>query len=753
MSLIDIIRISALQSKAGIKVETTNTDTEILENLVNVDLYTCQKEYIYKKHNLKLIDLFQDCKDSFCESEWNNLLKREIDFSIYDQCDFKYASHYAFYFSNPEEGLRLSKLSRAASINLIGVYKNLDDSDTIWDFSPVELHKAAELEKIRIDNLSSFVKLNKIPYMWELMQFISRYWISLNVSYFESITDDPKQILNRLIRCNIKYKPKKEEMQEFIFGLKRLNCNLDLLNKILKANPKKLPSGVTEIINVAFNERYHLLLESADSRGIEFICHVLLSEKKYKFLDKLQQSKFVQVGHLQSRVMEDKNKMKIFNLNEFTVEDINQIGYSDVNIEIADTKDTKVSPKEFITLNNSKCSQAFRIYDKLEGTIDAKILNFRQLMNAGVTRMQNDVFFERVNKRPFQSWKKDFCFGIQNQTLIKRLSLEPKFDSLVGECRNESELLFVCRNYEMLDADKFLTENMNNFMENDTSCIRLMKILNLPDEFIREHMETIKKFCITGDADIAVTYYDNANDFQKNALLKIVKAELAEEMERFKFYNIEREIEIDNDPKLIEAWKKNIHMTQGKYFGFESYNFHDTMMIGVLPTRTCMNYRDGIYNNCLLANFDSNKKVIYVKRNEEIVGRAIIRLTKYLNKDEANNDKVAFLDISKEQEMMDSSEKCTVYIEKVYTSGVNTEEETIICNLIADMVKAKMQNVNCMVMGCSDYRTAFNSKGTKRVFISHTKNREQYMDSFGGENNASNEARYVNCTAYYDEES
>lgn len=92
------------------------------------------------------------------------------------------------------------------------------------------------------------------------------------------------------------------------------------------------------------------------------------------------------------------------------------------------------------------------------------------------------------------------------------------------------------------------------------------------------------------------------------------------------------------------------------------------------------------------------------------------------------------------------------YVEKLYTSGVNTEEETIICNLIADMVKEKMQNVNCMVMGCSDYRTAFNSQGIKKVFISHTKNREQYMDSFGGENNASNEAKYVRCTAYYDEE-
>mgnify|MGYP006876764963 CR=1 FL=1 len=43
---------------------------------------------------------------------------------------------------------------------------------------------------------------------------------------------------------------------------------------------------------------------------------------------------------------------------------------------------------------------------------------------------------------------------------------------------------------------------------------------------------------------------------------------------------------------------------------------------------TCLSYRDGAYCGCLLACFDSNKKVLYAEQNGEIVGRACIRLTK-----------------------------------------------------------------------------------------------------------------------------
>ena len=61
------------------------------------------------------------------------------------------------------------------------------------------------------------------------------------------------------------------------------------------------------------------------------------------------------------------------------------------------------------------------------------------------------------------------------------------------------------------------------------------------------------------------------------------------------------------------------------------------MILGEYPEKTCLSYRDGGYNKCLLACFDSNKKVLYAKINNKIVARAMVRLTKgSYNKEKGN---------------------------------------------------------------------------------------------------------------------
>lgn len=60
-----------------------------------------------------------------------------------------------------------------------------------------------------------------------------------------------------------------------------------------------------------------------------------------------------------------------------------------------------------------------------------------------------------------------------------------------------------------------------------------------------------------------------------------------------------------------------------------------------------MNYIDGMYRECLLAYFDGNKKIVYAKKNGSIVGRAVIRLTKTVNRVVDQDSVLKFTDVTR----------------------------------------------------------------------------------------------------------
>ena len=420
----------------------------------------------------------------------------------------------------------------------------------------------------------------------------------------------------------------------------------------------------------------------------------------------------------------------------------------------------KTTPKEFIeisTVSNEKL-QYFYLH-LLNGKVDNKLIILRQLKNLEIDFSEyggenwKESFARIARKLEIKNLAKrleKYPIPLESETLLKVLALEEKFEYLIAEAKTEVELLFIFRNKDNLDLTLSLEENIEKYIDVDEDAKNMMTRMNLSEEFLTQYEKTIRNFLLLGNATIVEKYCKGMDVVRINSILKIAKAEMSGQMELLKFHNLEKEIEMNLDIKVLDEWKKNRVIKNKSYFMYETYSFNDTMMIGDKPGHTCMNYSDGQYRSCLLANFDSNKKIIFVKKNGKIVGRAIIRLTKSLKSDEKRDTSLTFLDVDNKEVEQESREKLTIFLERPYFAYLNDSEKDKIVKYFVELVKEKALEMDArfLISSSYDYYTSVAEvkKQNMSIFISHTKNEIQYMDSFSGTNTASDEGGYKSCS-------
>ena len=146
-----------------------------------------------------------------------------------------------------------------------------------------------------------------------------------------------------------------------------------------------------------------------------------------------------------------------------------------------------------------------------------------------------------------------------------------------------------------------------------------------------KYKENIKEFLLNNNAELAYEYYISQNTEQQNAFTLIIKAVIMGEFQKLKYHtdDLEKEIDYKLEGHQIKEWAENNTELNELNYNIKEYDdFYHTMILGEYPKRTCLNYKGGGYNSCLLACFDSNKKILYAKINGKIVARAMVRLTK-----------------------------------------------------------------------------------------------------------------------------
>lgn len=268
------------------------------------------------------------------------------------------------------------------------------------------------------------------------------------------------------------------------------------------------------------------------------------------------------------------------------------------------------------------------------------------------------------------------------------------------------------------------------FIYQDTDSQWLMEMLQMSTD--HPHLDAFRDFCLSGNARIAHRYYQSVDKSeQQENLLLIVKAVLYGKLEEIKYENLSREVGFSVPSEQKAVWKENTSKKNGSLDAVEYIDFWHCMNIGVLPGDTCMNYNSGMYNECLLSTFDANKKILYVKKDGVILGRAILRLTKI--SDHPKNA-LRFEDVEQTDE--DVSEDLVLFLEKSYQNGYSGKQKEAIQRLLIALAKEKARKMDVDLLLADDYTELPEIKHLEKknthVYISSSKNGKQYLDSLGG---------------------
>ena len=279
--------------------------------------------------------------------------------------------------------------------------------------------------------------------------------------------------------------------------------------------------------------------------------------------------------------------------------------------------------------------------------------------------------------------------------------------------------------------------------------IYLIYNISYLDDFFNDELSDLSLEC--RHHECGVDSYVNAN-ILFNEKVGIVECAIDHKKERCVIFNGEKGkmiLKPLHRPLNIKVIINNKTVID-EDIAYEYDDFYSTMMLGVVPQRTCLSYKDGMYNRCLLACFDSNKKVLYAKINGRVVARAMIRLTKgKYNNEERTETSLAFIDLEDipidKPKVSTKEEYLTLFLERPYIAGITDKEEKQVKELFIKLLEKKATDMNAILVLSSRYSNIEleNYVVTKYyMYISKSKAGCQYLDSLNGSAGISDEGQY-----------
>lgn len=384
----------------------------------------------------------------------------------------------------------------------------------------------------------------------------------------------------------------------------------------------------------------------------------------------------------------------------------------------------------------------FKFLNSMNLTANLKDLEFMNKFKTKVKELKNPInmihFYKEFNSK-----------NVDKNTAFSLYVLKTKsMDHLIEEAITEQDFIFILKNRNQLNYFASLLENKKDFIMNSELIKTYFEKMNISEEFKMKYFENILDFYQKGNIESTTSYLLNVSSQQqiKNIGL-LVKAELAGKLDEIKYNkeDLRKELASNISDEMIEKWINESSKQDKKFLVKETSDFKTLFEMGENPTRSCMSHVNGAYNECLLSIFDGNKKLITVYENDKLIGRAILRLTKITDENvltkESNHLEFGFRDIETDgyiNPIKDDSEKTVLFLERLYTSYTGSQLHDI-TKIILDLLKEKATDMELPLYLSSGYNLS--SLETKKVetnmFISHSKNGKQYLDSLGGSANSS----------------
>ena len=432
-------------------------------------------------------------------------------------------------------------------------------------------------------------------------------------------------------------------------------------------------------------------------------------------------------------------------------------------IEKADMKQREYTFAEIKLFSSCPNKAYIRLYHKLNyGRVDDRMRVMQEVVKRrllGSTEREEDleIVAAFLSYKPLSKWLGNELSNISGLegTDIRDLFLSwEEIVRFLPEVKNCFQLRYLIANKEKLSVYENFQSVYADILKNDSHWEWLKSTFGFSDQFIREHEKNIQTFLEQGGSEILYEFY-KADTGQKEMLRRLLVAEFMGRFKELKYHDtdLEKELAFPISAKQMEIWVENLQLQKKEWRIWEEDRFLPVMQIGEMPDKTCLSYRTGMYRNCLLSCFDSNKKILYVSYQGKIVLRAILRLTKASKEKRKRESKeFEFVDFTKETGRKDNPEQLVLFLERSYVKGISEKLEQDMFDLLLSMVKEKAGKLNISLLISYDYVGYLPSgqfqKESRYIYISATKGKEQYLDSLGGNHGIASEGKYLRASVY-----
>ena len=393
-------------------------------------------------------------------------------------------------------------------------------------------------------------------------------------------------------------------------------------------------------------------------------------------------------------------------------------------------------------------------------SVDRRLLTLRQLLKYDlispyIEDQEIEQLAQCLLEKPFSEWYRGafgHIHGLTRKTAMRLLQRYAQLQAFISELQSEADAIFALNNETVIAGQKDWTQVCAAVLTMDQDWLDLKQRLSFTDEFVEQHKEPITNFLLHGGSAMAHSLYGylQGNDKAIEALRRIVQAELMGQFYTLKYFtdDLQREIRYPISEAQETAWKHNLTLERGPFFAEEADDFYRTMRLGELPHSTCLSCWTGSQRECLLAAFDSNKKMILIRKGEDVVARACIRLTKGAFQRPADFD-FSFADLAQEQptgKMIPADERLVLFLERIYTCSLNDEETRTVMKMAVSLVTQKAAAIGAVAVLARNYLDCYDRdqyiSSQFYVYISKSKNGQQYLDSMGGAAVTSHKEQY-----------
>lgn len=658
---------------------------------------------------------------------------------VTDGTAYSYMKYYGEQNVSKEEKEQLVK-SIAMCTDVLD-FENVGEKDRMLLVNPVF---SSELLLDLLENVNN-LKILQDQDLMELVNTLAGYEAeirSLNQNQFDQMKERPVEILEKL-RIVTRY----IEKENLTDGL-----NLWLWNEALYEDLCKLERAFTDGADLAevfyskvsyVNTLYQnplskISLSSLSVEKSELLLYAI-TQKKKAFLNLINEEPelFYDLPNA-SMLLKKEMYQEYINLNTLNrknLKDSADLILSNDRFELLAKREHTF--EELKLLCTAK-EALIRLYEQLTCKCDERLMVLRELIKRECVpysfwKGQIEPLAAALSEKPLSRWiREDFrnISDLSYGTALWLLVYREQLKGMEKEITMEQQALYLLKDLALVKECDSLSELKEKLILGDVSWRLLKEKLSFSEEFVQNNAARIGNFLFVGGAEIMETFLERQPS-KIEEIRRLVTAELLGKFDELKYPSgdLMREIDFEVSEEAEKEWKIDRTFTSKNLVLKEETGLLPVMQIGEVPSYSCLSYRSGLNSDCLLSCFDSNKKFFFIRKNGQVVFRAMIRLTKGSYVGDRMRKKIQFADLSgagkpKEEE----GEELVLFLERYYEKNLAYEEQdqAVYLAFVAAKEKAKKLGAR-LVLSCyyqDDVKTKEYIKSNYYLYIFQIQKRQ-----------------------------